>query len=160
MTFSSWVVACGPTGKHKDRWSQNLLLSKNYTQRHTKPHFCDSGLNEKITRPCYVVTDRKLSTLLASSRLEYLASAMLWFRYRWKLCSGPCCMHSVFRVDPSICQQTTKLSHPVRVPTHIIHQQTTRWLFITDPKWRNNYGLFKKKKTILTYILRQTASVV
>jgi hypothetical protein len=45
------------------------------------------------------------NTLLASSRVEYLASAMLWLRYKWKLCRGPCCMHKVFRVEPSIWQQ-------------------------------------------------------
>jgi len=123
--------------------AKTCFCQKNYRQRHTEPQFCDSGLNQKITRPCYMVMDQKSSTLLASSRVEYLASAMLWFRYRWKLCSGPCCMHSVFRVDPSICQQTTTLLHPVQVPTHTLYI-TTQWLFITKPKWRNNYALFKK----------------
>lgn len=42
-------------------------------------------------------------TLAASSRVWYLARASPWFRYKWKLCRGPCCRHSVLRVEPSIC---------------------------------------------------------
>merc|ERR1719319_47810 len=40
---------------------------------------------------------------LASCPLLYLTRAMPCVRYRWKFCRGPCCMHKVLRVEPSIC---------------------------------------------------------
>jgi hypothetical protein len=63
--------------KETDEAKTCFCPRKEYRQRHTKPQLCGSGSNEKITTACYAVMDRKTSTLLASSRVEYLARAML-----------------------------------------------------------------------------------
>lgn len=41
-------------------------------------------------------------TFIASSLEEYLVRAIPWFKYNRKSWTGPCCIHNVFNVEPSI----------------------------------------------------------
>lgn len=52
-----------------------------------------------------------ICALFASSRVEYLHRAIPWLRYRWKASNGPCCMHNVRSVGPSICWKYTRLKY-------------------------------------------------
>lgn len=95
-----------------------------------------------------------ICALLASSRVEYLHKAMPWFKYNWNCCNGPCCIHNVRNVEPSIWAVIFFKSSQVdgHAPEPLVETKTKE-------KWMSNKHILIyvnfMNKWICRYLLRR-----